>query len=264
VAGPGPGGRGARRGLALEDAAGGAGARPAPPSTAFAPSAPPGDAAFEAGLYGALDVLLTQDEAGGEGGGFSDDDDDGDDDGGRALAWPPQLDGDASGGAPARRGPGKRPRAAGGGDSRNALLDEIRKVPRRLAAPPDFDTCTRDVYGAVPGLRFTEGDLATAALPPCAAVVFYDVLHHLRDAVVERVLAAAYDRLAPGGVVVETGRLGGALESSSMRPGCSRTESASSAASMRSISTASAGASVASRGSPRRGAEAHTIIDFVT
>ena len=60
----------------------------------------------------------------------------------------------------------------------------------------------RDVYGAVPGLRFAEGDLATAALPACAAVVFYDVLHHLRDAVVERVLAAAYDRLAPGGVVV--------------------------------------------------------------
>ncbi len=60
----------------------------------------------------------------------------------------------------------------------------------------------RTVFGAVPGVRFVEGDLATVPLPPCRAVVFYDVLHHLRDAVVERALRAAYDRLAGGGVLV--------------------------------------------------------------
>jgi SAM-dependent methyltransferase len=60
----------------------------------------------------------------------------------------------------------------------------------------------RALFGAIPGLDLEEGDLATAALPACDAVVICDVLHHLRDPVVERVLAAAFDRLRPGGVLV--------------------------------------------------------------
>ena len=58
------------------------------------------------------------------------------------------------------------------------------------------------IFGGIPGLRLMEGDLARAALPACDAVVICDVLHHLRDCLVDRVLAAAAARLRPGGVVV--------------------------------------------------------------
>lgn len=77
-------------------------------------------------------------------------------------------------------------------------------APARRVVGLDVDAAkiarARALFG--PFGTFVEGDLAAAPLPPCRAVVLYDVLHHLRDAVVERVLAAAYDRVEPGGVLV--------------------------------------------------------------
>lgn len=76
-------------------------------------------------------------------------------------------------------------------------------APDRTVVGVDLDArkiaLARELY---PDVRFDVGDLATVPLPRCDAVVFYDVLHHLRDAVVERVLTEAYERLAPGGLLV--------------------------------------------------------------
>ncbi len=58
------------------------------------------------------------------------------------------------------------------------------------------------LFDAIPNVSFAEADLADAVLPAANVVVFYDVLHHLRDAAVERTLADAYDRLTPGGMLV--------------------------------------------------------------
>lgn len=75
--------------------------------------------------------------------------------------------------------------------------------PARTVVGVDLDErkiqLARELY---PQVRFEVGDLASVPLPPCDAVVIYDVLHHLRDTVVDRVLAEAYARLAPGGTLV--------------------------------------------------------------
>ncbi len=60
----------------------------------------------------------------------------------------------------------------------------------------------RAIFRRVPNLRLTIGDLATAEFPPCSCVVLYDVLHHLRDTTVDRVIALAHARLKPGGVLI--------------------------------------------------------------
>jgi SAM-dependent methyltransferase len=77
-------------------------------------------------------------------------------------------------------------------------------APERRVVGLDLDgrkiARARELFG--PFGTFVEGDLADAPLPACRAVVLYDVLHHLRDPVVERVLAAAYARLEPGGTLV--------------------------------------------------------------
>lgn len=77
-------------------------------------------------------------------------------------------------------------------------------APTRRVVGLDLDgrkvARARELFGTFGA--FVEGDLADAPLPPCRAVVLYDVLHHLRDPVVERVLAAAYDRVEPGGTLV--------------------------------------------------------------
>jgi 2-polyprenyl-6-hydroxyphenyl methylase/3-demethylubiquinone-9 3-methyltransferase len=76
-------------------------------------------------------------------------------------------------------------------------------APERRVVGVDLDArkveLARSLY---PGVDFRVDDLATADLPAADAVVFYDVLHHLRDAVVERVLAEAYACLRPGGTLV--------------------------------------------------------------
>lgn len=58
------------------------------------------------------------------------------------------------------------------------------------------------LFGGLPNVRFVQGDLAKAEVPPCDCVVLYDVLHHLRDATVDRVLAEAASRLRPGGLLL--------------------------------------------------------------
>ena len=95
--------RGAVRGLGgdMEDAAGGVLLAPLRGDTTLSSPAAPPDAAHEAGLYGALDVLLSQD-------GGLDDDARADSDGGGWVL--PQGDG-ADGGPPPRRAPKRRAHA---------------------------------------------------------------------------------------------------------------------------------------------------------
>lgn len=57
-------------------------------------------------------------------------------------------------------------------------------------------------FGSLPNVRFVEGDLAETTLPDADAIVIYDVLHHLRDTLVDRVLAQARARLGPKGRLV--------------------------------------------------------------
>lgn len=57
------------------------------------------------------------------------------------------------------------------------------------------------IFAGVPTMRLAVGT-AEDALPPCDAVVFYDVLHHLRDTTIERALSAAYAALRPGGRII--------------------------------------------------------------
>lgn len=75
--------------------------------------------------------------------------------------------------------------------------------PERRVVGIDVDArkiqLARELY---PEVRFELGDLGTVELPRCDTIVIYDVLHHLRDAVVDRVLAEAYARLATGGTLV--------------------------------------------------------------
>jgi 2-polyprenyl-6-hydroxyphenyl methylase/3-demethylubiquinone-9 3-methyltransferase len=58
----------------------------------------------------------------------------------------------------------------------------------------------RRVWGDLPNVRFACADLGVAPLPDADCVVFYDVLHHVADA--DALLAAAYARLPPGGLLV--------------------------------------------------------------
>jgi SAM-dependent methyltransferase len=58
----------------------------------------------------------------------------------------------------------------------------------------------RAALGATPGgPRFVLGDMRSAPLPACDAVVILDVLHYVDHAAQEDVLARAHDALAPGG-----------------------------------------------------------------
>ncbi|MDP2309644.1 MAG: class I SAM-dependent methyltransferase [Pseudomonadota bacterium] len=78
--------------------------------------------------------------------------------------------------------------------------------PERVVHGIDVDARkierAKALFGVLPNVEFQCLDLADARLEPCDAVVFYDVLHHLRDALVERLLAAAYDALSPGGQII--------------------------------------------------------------
>ncbi len=80
------------------------------------------------------------------------------------------------------------------------------EAPAREVVGLDLDAAKIDrgrrSFGDLPNLRLRAGDLGTAALPACAAVVAIDVLHHLEDGTVTRLLADARARLAPDGVLV--------------------------------------------------------------
>lgn len=77
--------------------------------------------------------------------------------------------------------------------------------PGRSVVGIDLDaqkiTRGKHIFAGVPNMHL-HGGTAEDTLPLCDAVVFYDVLHHLRDTTVERTLAAAHAALRPGGVVI--------------------------------------------------------------
>lgn len=80
------------------------------------------------------------------------------------------------------------------------------RAPARSVWGVDVDAkkvrAANTIFGGLPGVHFVEGDLAEADLPPCDAAVLFDVLHHLRDDVVDRVLLTLHARLRPGGLLV--------------------------------------------------------------
>lgn len=80
------------------------------------------------------------------------------------------------------------------------------RAPTRTVWGVDVDAgkvrTAHALFGHLPGVRFVAGDLADVDLPPCDAAVLFDVLHHLRDDVVDRVLRALHARLRPGGTLV--------------------------------------------------------------
>lgn len=80
------------------------------------------------------------------------------------------------------------------------------EAPTRRVWGVDMDgskiTRAQHWFGHLDNVRFALGDLETVTVPPCDAVVIYDVLHHLRPEAAEALLSRAWSALRPGGLLV--------------------------------------------------------------